>query len=156
MSEATNESGKEDSTNGEHHQDSTMSFENDTESTSSQEEELEDWIEYKSAREADKNAADIQYHNWVETQKKLKWRRALRIAHTEWNPGLIMSTRTERKAGRPAKRWEDDLNEFVTEEDTEATQSNDRKNNNTWLTAARNVHEWKKERKHYAQQSIDE
>ena len=45
---------EEDSTNDERDQDSSISFENDTESTTSQEVELEDWIEYKqrSAREA--------------------------------------------------------------------------------------------------------
>ena len=42
--------------------------------------------------------------NWVETQKKLKWRHALRITTqspdrwtrkaAEWTPGLIISTRT--------------------------------------------------------------
>ena len=49
----------------------------------------------------------------------------------EWNPGLIFSTRTQRKAGRPTKRWEDDLNEFVKEEEAETTQSKDLRNNNT-------------------------
>ena len=54
----------------------------------------------------------------VEPQKELKWRRALRIATqspdrwtwktVEWNLGLIISTKTQRRAGR-AKRWEDDL-----------------------------------------------
>ena len=55
MSEATNESGKEDSTNDEDDQDSCISFENDAECTSSQKEELEDWIGYMtcSEREAD-------------------------------------------------------------------------------------------------------
>ena len=55
MSEATNELRKENSTNDEYDQESSISFDNDTESTSSQEEELEDWIEYtkRSAREAD-------------------------------------------------------------------------------------------------------
>ena len=43
MSEDTNE---EESTNDEYDQDSSISFEDDTESTSSQEEELENWIEY--------------------------------------------------------------------------------------------------------------
>ena len=40
MSEDT----EEDSTNDEYDQDCGISFENDTESTSSQEEEFEDWI----------------------------------------------------------------------------------------------------------------
>ena len=66
--------------------------------------------------------------NWVETQKKKsKCRQALRIATqsqerwtrrgAEWNPGLVISTRTQRKAERPAKRWEDDVNEFVRDEE---------------------------------------
>ena len=41
----------------------------------------------------------------------------------ERNAGLIISTK--RRAGRPAKRWEDDVNEFVKDEEIEATQSND-------------------------------
>ena len=56
--------------------------------------------------------------------------------------------RTQRRARRPAKRWEDNLNELVKDEEIEATQSNDLKNNNTWFTAPKNVYEWaKKERK---------
>ena len=47
--------------------------------------------------------------------------------NAEWNPGLIISTKTHRRAEQPAKRWEDDLNEFVKDEETEATQSNDLK-----------------------------
>ena len=49
------ESTKEDSTNEEYDQDSSISFDNDTESTASQEEELEVWMENLtgSAREAD-------------------------------------------------------------------------------------------------------
>ena len=85
--------------------------------------------------------------NWVETQKKLKWRQALRIATqspdrwtrnaVEWNPGLNISRRSQSKAGRPAKRCEDDLNEFVKDEETQATQSYDLRNNATWLTASK-------------------
>ena len=88
----------------------------------------------------------------METQKKLQWRQAPRIATLsqerwtgqagEWNPGLNKSKKTK-KAGRPAKRWEDDL----TSSFTEATQSNDLKNDTTWLAAAKNADDWKKERK---------
>ena len=54
----------------------SLSLENDTESTSSKEDELEDWIEYikRSARETD--AKLLMTHNstnWVETQKRLQW-----------------------------------------------------------------------------------
>ena len=43
---------EEDSINDEYDQDGSISFENDTESTSSQEEELEDWIGLSSSKEA--------------------------------------------------------------------------------------------------------
>ena len=75
---------------------------------------------------------------WVETQKKLKLRQTLRIPTqsqerwtrkaAEWDPGLINPSTTQRRAGRPAKRWEDDWNEIVKDEETEATQSKDLKN----------------------------
>ena len=93
-----------------------------------------------------------------ETKKKLKWRQALRIATqnpdrwttkaAEWNPKLIISTKTQRRAGRPAKRWEDHLNDIVKDEETEATQSNDPKNNSTRLVTAKKEHlQMVKERK---------
>ena len=62
----------------------------------------------------------------------------------------------KRKARRPAKRWEDDLNEFVKDEETEATQSNDLKNNDTWLTAAKKIYEWVKKEKRYTRDVIDD
>ena len=139
---------KEDSTNDEYDQDR-----DDAHSTSSQEDESEDWIEYikRSAREADEKALTHNIPNWVETQKKLTWRQALGIATqspdrwtrkaAEWNPGLIISTRSQRKAGRPAKRWEVDLNEFVKDEETQSTRSSDLINNNTWLTAPKKISE---------------
>ena len=43
-----------------------------------------------------------------------------------------MLTRSQRTARRPAKRWEDVLNEFVKDEETQTTHSNDLKNNHTW------------------------
>ena len=43
----------------------------------------------------------------------------------EWNPGLVISMKTQRRAGKLTRRWKDDSNEFVKDEGTEATQSND-------------------------------
>ena len=78
----------------------------------------------------------------IATQSEERWTRRA----AEWNPGLMISERTQQKAGRLTKKWEDDLNEIVKEEEeaTETTQSNDLKNKNTFLIAARNVNEWKK------------
>ena len=44
-----------------------------------------------------------------------------------WQYGLFFQRERVRKAERPTKRWEDDLNEFVKEEETGTTQSNDLK-----------------------------
>ena len=141
---------------GEFDHDSSISFDDDEDSTASQEDDFEDWIEYiqSSAREADEKMLTYNITKQVETQNKLTRQQAFGIATqcpgrwtrraAERNPGLIISTRTQRKAARPAKRWEDDLNEFVKDGETEATQNNDMKNNNTWLIAAKNVCEWEK------------
>ena len=46
------------------------------------------------------------------------------------------------------KRWEDDLNEFVKDEETEAAQS--KGNNDTWLVASKSVYEWEKKQRQHA------
>ena len=53
----------------------------------------------------------------------MKWKLALRIATSpserwlnnaaEWNPDLSSRFRTNRAIGRPRKRWEDDINDFL-------------------------------------------
>ena len=85
----------------------------------------------------------------IQKKLKLKWRYALRNATqskqrwtrkaAEWNPGLDKSTNAQRRARILAKRWEDDLNDFVKAEATETAQSNDLKNDTTWFQAATNA-----------------
>ena len=77
----------------------------DEDSTASQEDNLEDWIQHgnRITEEADEQMLTYNNTNWVETQRKLKCREALRIATpnpdrwtrkaAEWNPGLIISTK---------------------------------------------------------------
>ena len=115
MSEATQ---KEDSRNDEYDQDSSISFENGTEITSNQEDKSEDWIEYieRGAREADEKMLTHNITNWIETQKKLKWRQALRIATMDQKsrrvePRTYPFDKIPKKSR--AKRWEDDLKESV-------------------------------------------
>ena len=53
----------------------------------------------------------------------MKWKLALRIATSpserwlkkaaEWNPDLSSRYKTNRAIGRPRKRWEDDINDFL-------------------------------------------
>ena len=66
--------------------------------------------------------------------------------------GIQDSTNRRRPKGEQgaAKRWKGDLNDFVKDEATEATQSNDLKNNTLWLVPAKNVYEWKKKERHCA------
>ena len=74
---------------------------------------------------------------WV---RKMKWRLAMRIAShpetrwtkkaaTKWNPGLGIGAKACRAVGRPRKRWEDDINQFLKPEETVETKGNDLKNN---------------------------
>ena len=58
--------------------------------------------------------------------QKMKWKLALRIATSpserwlkkaaEWNPELSSRHKTNRAIGRPRKRWEGDINEFLKQE----------------------------------------
>ena len=67
--------------------------------------------------------------------RRMKSRFATRIASlpkerwvrkaAEWNPGLSTKIKTCRAVGRPKKRWEDEINEFLKSEETEATKGND-------------------------------
>ena len=104
--EISEETHEEDGTHDEYDQDSSISFDDDDEdSTASQEDNLEDWIEHgkRITEEADEQMLTYNITNWVETQRKLKRRQALRIATpnpdrwtrkaAEWNLGLIISTK---------------------------------------------------------------
>ena len=53
-------------------------------------------------------------------------------------------------------RWEDDLNEFVKDAESLTTQSNDMKNNNTWLIATKKIYEWEIKKKQCTKHVIDD
>ena len=50
-----------------------------------------------------------------------RWSRKI----SELNPGLNGGVKTNRPVERPRKRWENEINDFVKEEDTEETKGND-------------------------------
>ena len=54
------------------------------------------------------------------------------------NPELSTKYKTYRAVGRPKRRWEDEINEFLKPEETETPTGNDMKNNNTWIKVAKN------------------
>ena len=56
------------------------------------------------------------------------------IKAAEWNPELGSKYRTTRSIGRPRKRWEDDINEFLKqiEDETENLTESSNHINNNW------------------------
>ena len=84
----------------------------------------------------------------------MKWRLALRIATSpserwlikaaEWNPEFSSKYRTNRAIGRPRKRWEDDVNEFLklVEHETENLTESSSQINKTWINTAKDRGRW--------------
>ena len=81
--------------------------------------------------------------------QKMKWKLALRIATSpserwlkkaaEWNPELSSRYRTNRAIGRPRKRWEDGVNEFLKQEfeESENLIESNNQTNKTWINIAK-------------------
>ena len=120
------------SSNTHNDQDSDVSFENDTEEeVDAAEVEEEEWMDYmqRSTNDAIEKMGNEKIRCWKLT--KMKWRLLMRIATSpserrwikaaDWNPEFRSKYRTNRAVGRPRKRWEDDINEFLklVEEETE-------------------------------------
>ena len=84
----------------------------------------------------------------------MNWRLALRIVSlpserwivkaAEWNPELSSRYKTYRAIGRPRRRWEDDINEFLKLEETETEISTESDNNcnKSWIKAAKDHGRW--------------
>ena len=58
------------------------------------------------------------------------------------DPGLSIGAKATRGVGRPKKRWEDDINQFLKPEEIEETRGNNLKSNDTWVRAAKDQ-KWK-------------
>ena len=81
--------------------------------------------------------------------QKMKWKLAMRIATSpsdrwlrkaaDWNPELSTRYRINRAIGRPRKRWEDDINEFLkqVEEETENPTESSNQIKKTWINTAK-------------------
>ena len=120
--------------------------------------EEEDWIDYikRSTVDALDKMERAKIRCWNRTHKKMKWKLALRIATSpserwlkkaaEWNPELSSRCRTNRAIGRPRKRWEDDINDFLKQilEEKEKEEPIERKiqNNNNWINTAKVWKKW--------------
>ena len=88
------------------------------------------------------------------THRRMKWRLAIRIASLPeerwvmkaagWNLELSTKYKTHRAMGRPKKRWEDDINDFLRPERTEDEINNVERNNNERIKTAKDQEGWKK------------
>ena len=134
-----------------------MSFESDNdEEIDAAEIEEEDWVENikRSTNEAMERMGNEKIRCWNKTHKKMKWRLAMRIATSpserwlikaaEWNPEFSSQYRTNRAIGRPRKRWEDDINEFLkqVEDETENLTESSNQINKHWINTAKDRGRW--------------
>ena len=104
------------------------------------EEEEEEWIEYmkRSTEVAIDRMKTAQIQCWIKTHRRMKWRLAMRIASlpeviwirkaAEWNPNFSTKYKTHKAVGRPKKRWEDEINDFLRLERTADETSNVERN----------------------------
>ena len=144
------EDGKSDASHND--QDSDVSFEIDNdEEIDAAEIKEKSWVEHikRSTNEAMEKMENEKIRCWNKTHKKMRWRLALRIATSpnerwlikaaEWNPELSSKYRTNRSIGRPRKRWEDDINEFLKqiEDETENLTESSNHINKNWINTAR-------------------
>ena len=136
-------------------QDSDVSFQEDDDEEIDATENEEDWIEYikRSTKEAEEHMENHKIECWTEVHRRQKWRMARRITTLpekrwsrrvfNWHPGLDNNIKARRQVGRPKRRWEDDLNEFMKTEEEQDGERNDLKNNNSWMKGVEDYKKWK-------------
>ena len=154
MFSADDESGDGQSTKTQDDVDCEVTFEDDAdEEMDTTAIEEEDWIDYikRSIVDAMDKMERAKIRCWNRTHKKMKWKLALRIATlpserwlkraAEWNPDLSSRYRINIAIGRPRKRWEDDIHEFLKQEFEENENENpiERSNqtNKNWINIAK-------------------
>ena len=157
MCSTDDESGDGQSTTTQNDVDSEVSFEDDAdEEIDTTVIEEEDWIEYinRSTEDAMEKRERAKIRCWNRTHKKMKWNFALRIATSpserwlnkaaEWNPELSSRYRTNRAIGRPRKRGEDDINEFLKQEfeENENPIESSNQTNKTSINIAKDRRRW--------------
>ena len=84
----------------------------------------------------------------------MKWKLALRTSPSErwlkqaaeWNPDLSSRYKTHRAIGRPRKRWEDDINDFLKqvleEKENEDPIESINQTNKNWINIAKDWRRW--------------
>ena len=159
------ESGDDQSSKSEDDVDSGVTFDEDSEKDiDTIEIEEEDWIDYikRSTADALDKMERAKIRCWNKTHKKMKWKLALRIATSpserwlkkaaEWNPETSSKYMTSRSIGRPKKRWEDDINDFLKQIYGETKMEETRENKISWINAANDRKEWSRLEEKYTLQ----
>ena len=163
-------SGDDQSTKSEDDMDSGVTFDEDSEKDiDTAEIEEEDWFDYirRSTADAIDKMDHAKIRCWNRTHRKMKWKLASRIATSpserwvkkaaEWNPELSSKYRTSRMIGRPKKRWEDDINDFLKQNHDERKIDEPRErriqNNNMWINIAIDRKEWTRLEEKYTLQN---
>ena len=126
MCSTDDESGDGQSTKTQDDVDSEVTFEEDPdEEMDTTAIEEEDWIDYikRNTVEALDKMGHAKISMLEQDTQKMKWKLALRIATSpserwlkkaaEWSPDLSSRYKADRAIGRPRKRWEDDINDFL-------------------------------------------
>ena len=145
----------------------SLEIDNDEESDAAEIKE-EEWVEYieRSTIEVVEKMESEKIRCWKTTQRKMKWRLAMRIATSqkerwlikaaEWNPELSSKYRSNRSSGRPGKRWEDDINEFLkqTEDETENQTDSSNHINKSWINTAKDRGRWTLLEENYTKNSV--
>ena len=143
--------------------DSDVSFQEDADEEIDASENEEDWIEYikRSTKEAEEHMEKNKIRCWIEVNRTQKWRMARRIISLpekrwnrrvfNWHPGLDNNIKARRQVGRPKRRWEDDLNEFVKIEEGHGNDRYDLKNNNNWMKEIEDYKKWKENEEKFSQ-----
>ena len=137
------------STNTEWDQDSDLSFLTDTDEDvdTAEVEELESIEDIKrSTTDAEERMRAANIPCWIETQRKIKWRLAVRFAshpQSRWTKKQQNGTQDLASGQKQAEEWEDqkicedDINHFLKPEETVETKGNDVKNNDTCIRMAK-------------------
>ena len=163
-------SGEDQSTKSEDDMDSGVTFDEDSDKDiDTAEIEEEDWFDYirRSTADAIDRMDHAKIRCWNKTHKKMKWKLASRIATSpserwvkkaaEWNPEMSSKYRTSRMIGRPKKRWEDDINDFLEQnhDETKIDETRERRiqNNNMWISIAIDRKEWTRLEEKYISQN---
>ena len=111
-------------------QDSDVSFQDDIDEAIDSTEKEEEWIEFikRSTKEAEEHNGK---KNCFLTGRKMDQQ------IFDWHPGLDNKIKTRRPVGRPRKRLEDDINDYLKPDETKEQAKYDLTINNSWMTEAK-------------------